>query len=210
MKQWIVFACVLILLASCVSIPNPEGELCCLVVGNLVLDFPDGFFTEGPRKIGWKVLVNFTDLENNTSFHSYTSNDGYFFFGGKLGHKYRLDSWQVSIREGTSLYRLGPDKVGLVFDLIPGKVLYLWHMLITFNSPNKLGGSYMWDFKPSISVMSKPNTIHEYIYAVQMNSVWLDYEVMTQTNLLDDTQQASKMMIEDMPNGTLVIIHDSY
>jgi hypothetical protein len=207
MKQWLVFLCISILLASCVSIPNPEDELCCLVVGNLVLDFPDGFFTEGPRKIGQIVLINFTDLESNTAFQVFTSRDGYFFFGGKIGHKYRLDSWQVSIREGTSLYRLGPDKVGLVFDLVPGKVLYLWHMVITFNSPNRYGGSYMWDYKPSILVMSKPDTIHDYIYAVQSNSVWLDYDVVTQTNLFEDTQQASEKMIEGMPKGTLVFMH---
>ena len=78
MKQLFIFALTTILLASCSSFPKADGTHGCLVIGNIVLDFPDGFFSESARTIASGIRVNFTDLDENKSFFVYTSNDGYF------------------------------------------------------------------------------------------------------------------------------------
>ena len=87
MKQLFIFALTTILLASCSSFPKADGTHGCLVIGNIVLDFPDGFFSESARTIASGIRVNFTDLDENKSFFVYTSNDGYYYFAAEPGHR---------------------------------------------------------------------------------------------------------------------------
>ena len=177
MKRWMAYVLVATLLVSCTTFPSPQGNEGSLVVGNMLIDFPEGFFAESARTLGHGIQMNFADLDKGTSFYVYSGDDGYYYFAGEPGHKYELRSWQVDLNEGSRIYRIGPVETGWVFTAVPGKVMYLQHILVTFRTPKKKGDT-QWNFVPSVSVASKPEGVQAFITAKQKDSNWLNYEVI--------------------------------
>jgi hypothetical protein len=187
-KRFMVFAIVAAILTSCAGLPTPEGKHGCLVIGNIMLDFPDGFFSESARTIKNGIRMRFTDLDENKSFAVYTSNGGYFFFAAKPGHQYRLESWGVTISDAFTTFNLGPNKYIVPFNYESGKILYLQHIGITHNVPKQKGergNNTIWNYVTSITVSSKPYEVHDFIKAAEENSGWLDYDI-------EDIKVASK------------------
>ena len=97
MKQVMIVAFAIFLLASCSSFPKANGTHDCLVIGNIVLDFPDGFFNEQARTIADGIVINIIDLDENRSF-SISTNHGFYFFIPEPGHKYKLENFGLIVK----------------------------------------------------------------------------------------------------------------
>ena len=177
MKRWAAYLLITLFLVSCSSFPSPQGNESCLVVGNMTLDFPDGFFTESARTFNYGIVLNLDDLDGGSSFSVRTGDSGYYYFTAKPGHRYELHSWQVTLMEGRT-YKIGPYEIGWIFTAVPGKVLYIQNILMTFRAPKK-GTGNTWIFSPSASVAQMPEGVRTFIEASQPNSAWLDYELET-------------------------------
>ena len=70
-----------ILLFSCVGIPEPKTEEDYLIIGNLLIDFPDGFMslvTPKTFKDGVKIYVE--NLTTGKGFYVKTKDNGYYYF----------------------------------------------------------------------------------------------------------------------------------
>ncbi len=181
MKRWTGCLFAVILLASCTSFPKPDNDQSCLIVGNIIAEFPDGFFTDAPRRIAHSVQVAINDLDENKPLRAVTSINGYFYFIGKPGHQYLLEGWEVNLDEGSRSFHLGPNKLGLTFSALPEKVTYLKNILYTYRRPKRgdeRGYTTSWNFDVSISVTSTPDGAREFIETKQKGGGgWLDQEI---------------------------------
>ncbi len=179
MKYWIGLACAIVLLASCTSFPNPSADQNCLIVGNMILDFPDGFFSNSPRRIAHGIQMNIKDLDENKPLRATTSLGGYFYFMGKSSHKYSIETWEARIDESSTIYNFGPYKFGFTLVAAPGKVMYLQNILFTYRRPkmgDEQGHIISWKFDISVSTEWNPDGVREFIETKQKGSGWLDCE----------------------------------
>ncbi len=179
MKHWIGFTCAIILLASCASFPKPGDNQNSLIVGNIVLEFPDGFFSDSARRIVQGIQMNIRDFDENKLSHVLTGIDGYYYFVGKPDHKYVIESWEARIDDSSHIYSFGPNKWGLSFNSVAGKVIYLQNVLFTFRRPKRgaeEGYTTHWNFKTSVSTQWNPDGVRDFIEIKQKKSGWLDLE----------------------------------
>ena len=123
-------------LSGCAGLPAPENEDDSLVIGSLVLDFPDGFFDWPQRKIDRQVMLIVSNTTRNRDFTLMTSR-GYFHFLSNGSDEFVLKSCRFSTREGGDDYMLGERPLGLKITTAPGKVIYVGHIVVTYM---KLGG----------------------------------------------------------------------
>jgi hypothetical protein len=168
-------------LVSCAGFPEPESSDDSLVIGSLILDFPDGFFDTPPQEFDMNVKINFKNTTKDTSFSLYTSR-GYYYFLTNGTDEYVLEDFllqQVVI--GNSRYTFGGGQLKLPIAATPGKVIYLGHLVVTYAAPQatkRRGQSTYFDYKSSASLNWDENTLLQYIRQQQPNSPWLDLEVI--------------------------------
>jgi hypothetical protein len=93
------------LLASCASIPEPENESSSLVIGSLILDFPDGFFGETPRTLDSGVYVHVVNTTQGTDFHVSTGSGGYFYFLSNGTDHYSIEDYSFDERSTASMIK---------------------------------------------------------------------------------------------------------
>ncbi len=126
------------MLSGCAGLPAPENEDDSLIIGSLVLDFPDGFFDWPGRKIDREVMVTVHNVTRNKNFTLMTSR-GYFHFLGNGSDEYVLKNCKYRTREGGASYTLGERALGLKIVTTPGKVLYVGHIVLTYKKPGGPG-----------------------------------------------------------------------
>jgi hypothetical protein len=147
MKNLLLVLVLAIGLYGCASIPEPRAATDALIIGNLVLDFPDGFLGQRARTVRSNIYLYFRNTTNGTWSWRLTS-DGYFYFRGNGSDRYVLERYEYSYwDEGTEFYL--SDKIGLSFSSTPGKLVYLGHLDIRYEKPSR---SYRVTFARSTSL----------------------------------------------------------
>jgi hypothetical protein len=184
MKRLLLLAGVLVLLASsasCASLPKPKGEGSSLVIGSLVLDFPDGFFDEAPRKIEGALTVNFRNVTTDRTFSCFTERGGIFCFLTNGSDEFLLESYEYMQGVGATSYSIGETPLKLKILPTADKVIYLGHITITYSKPAMVGQvneNSSWNFKRSIALNWDKDSVLAYIVKKQPKSEWLTREVI--------------------------------
>jgi hypothetical protein len=182
MKRFIVLAGVAVLLFSCASFPEPESKGDSLVIGNFILDFPDGFFGEPPRKVSSGITLHLVNSTKQTRFTLKTSYPGYFYFLTNGTDEFELESFDYQTQETHTTYTLGKNPINLKIANTPGKVIYLGHLTLSYTRP-KIERTYgdrdtSWDFKPAWTAKWDEEGLRQYIGEAGQDSEWLQREVI--------------------------------
>lgn len=172
------------LLASCTSFPVPQNDTDSLVVANLVLDFPDGFFDRGPRTLERNVRVQFENTTNGQIGTMYTSN-GYVSFVAHGGGEYRLVGYEYEETVGDVTYSGGLD-LDIPFSVKPGTVTYLGDINVVYGLPERSGGqthgsrsTRFYDFDISVSMVNNTAGVNDYLAAEDTEAAWSGYRVVS-------------------------------
>jgi hypothetical protein len=175
---------VLLALGACAGLPEPEETGNSLVIGSLVLDFPDGFFGLKPCAFNRGVKLTFLNTTTNRRFTLSTS-DGYFYFLTSGADTYVLESYEFSKKTDTHEYNVGRD-VDRSFTPAPGSLVYLGHITITYSAPDmvskdRLGRktSTYWDYDVSAGVDFETDALLDYIRETEPESSWLTCELVS-------------------------------
>jgi hypothetical protein len=120
-------------LSACTSIPEPQNAGDALLIGSLVLDFPDGFLGQPARTVRSNLLLHFRNITRNTRFCRLTT-DGYFYFHGHGDDQYELERYEYSVQDQGGEYYLN-DRITQRFACVPGKLVYAGHLTIRYAKP---------------------------------------------------------------------------
>jgi len=178
MKRWIAILGLLPLLLSCASFPEPEAPESSLVIGYLVLDYPDGWFDQAKRTIASGVTLYFTNQSSGNKFWLTTS-QGYFQFLSNGTDSYSLESYKVTVDRSTS-----SGDISLKFTAKPHTVVYLGHHTMIHTDPQKTtkttpeGRGTYWTYKRSTNSQEKEGEMLTYLKSKDPESPWLEYEVV--------------------------------
>ncbi len=178
MKKLFLLAGLIALLCSCASLPEPESQGDSLVIGSFVLDFPDGFFKEPPRKITSGVTLNMVNTTKNSKFTLMTQYPGYFYFLTNGSDEFKWDSWEYA----TEGYRLHRNPIKWRIAAAPDKVIYIGHSSLLYLKP-KIKREYgdqssTWNFEHGFSVEWDKEAILQFIKDKAPESQWLSREVV--------------------------------
>jgi hypothetical protein len=178
MKHAVLILGILAALSSCTSLPEPEGEGNSLVIGYVALDFPDGFFNRPARKIQNGIRLHFLNESQQTKF-SLSTASGYYYFLANGTDNYSLESFEYE--DTAERAKLGQSKVGWKFRVVPGKVVYLGHWILSYKAPKLTldtldAKRYKYEVDPSF--IWQKDDILQYLQKVRPGSRWLDYEMV--------------------------------
>jgi hypothetical protein len=120
-------------LACCAGLPSPRGEDDALVIGSVVLEFPDGFTGGWSRSIRSNVFLHFVDTTTNRRLCRLTT-DGYYSFLAKGTDQYVLDRFEYSLLGDEAEYEIR-DKLELPISVSPGAVAYQGHLTVSYARP---------------------------------------------------------------------------
>ena len=128
MKQILCVVVTIVVLAgllSCAGFPEPAGENNSLIIGSLILDFPDGFFDQPPKTFDRNVRVTFRNVTQGTKFNIST-NEGYYYFQTNGTDNYTLESFEMlDMSIGDSRYSFGGQTLNFEIKNSSDKVIYL-------------------------------------------------------------------------------------
>jgi hypothetical protein len=161
--------------------PDPQGPNSSLVVGRIVLEFPDGFFGQAPTTLEDNVQLSLMDTADNRRLEVFTKLHGYYYFPAEPGNTYVLQSWSAEVVRGNHRSSLAPSKIGWRFKVQPGKVNYLGDIILTFRAPNKssqVGKSSEWDYDIGVDVKFEPAGVKEFVAEMDPSSPWLAFDVI--------------------------------
>jgi hypothetical protein len=185
MKRLVLLAGILVLFVSsagCASLPKPKGGGSSLVIGSFVMDFPDGFFNEGKRKIEATVTVNFRNITTGQKFNCFTERGGMFYFLTNGSDEFMFESFEYRSSEGSSRYSIGETPLKLKIQTTTDKVIYLGHITFTYAKPtlerDPGSGTTSWGFERSIALNWDKDSTLAFILKKQPNSDWLAREVL--------------------------------
>jgi len=133
MKNLLLAVALALGLSACATIPQPKSAGDSLVIGNLVLQFPDGFLGQPARTVGSYLLLHFRDVTTNTRFVRLAV-DGYFYFRGNGSDEYRLESYEYSNQDYGGDYYLN-DSIRQSFSAVPGKLVYVGQIAVRYEKP---------------------------------------------------------------------------
>ena len=181
MKRLLLFAGIVALLFSCASFPEPEGQGNSLVIGNFILDFPDGFFDLSARKITSGVTLHLANRTKGTKFALITSSPGYFYFLTNGSDEFELESSEYAAEGLGHRYKMNiPIRIKIMNT--PDKVIYLGHITSTYTLPKiekESGtGSRTWNFETEWTTTWDQEGLRLYIVEVSPNRQWLNREVL--------------------------------
>ena len=181
MKRFLLLVGLVIALVSCAGLPKPESEGNSLVIGSLILDFPDGFFKLSPRKFDRNVRLFFKNTTQNTKFTLGTAG-GYFCFLTNGTDEYLLESFEIKkMRIGGTIYSFGGDPINFKISIVPDKVIYLGHILFTYTEAEfakRKGETRYYNYEYSVSVGWHRDALVQYIEQAQKDSPWLDVKIV--------------------------------
>ena len=185
MKRLVLLAGILVLFttsASCASLPKPKGEGSSLVIGSLVLDFPDGFFDLPKRRIEGAVAVNFLNVTTGRKFSSLTERGGMYCFLSNGSDEFLLESYEYKERSGAGGYTMGVIPLKLKIPTTTDKVIYVGHITAIYAKPKLYresgSGGGTWRFEDSYALNWDKDAVLAYILKKQPESAWLTREVL--------------------------------
>jgi len=172
-------ACVLV---ACAGIPKPEAESDTLVVGSLVIDYPDGFYNLPARRIESGIRLDFVNSTSGRDFAVYTSNGGYFYFLSNGTDRYMLKDCRYEVTDpSTQSTYSGGARLAYKFSVEPKSVQYLGHLIYHFShpKPSQYGNNgTAWSFDRSVDVESRLDALRDYLQTAGKDSVWTTYEIL--------------------------------
>jgi hypothetical protein len=183
MKRIAILGCIVVLsvgLLSCAGFPRPAEEGNSLIIGSLILDFPDGFYDTPPRKFDMNVQISFRNTTQDTRFDIYTKR-GYFYFQSNGSDEYLLEEFQL-LRQtiGNTRYSFSGSRVNMKIVPSPDKVIYLGHIVFTYSSPDatkRRGRATYYNYETDVNVDWNKQAVTDYI--VDHNgAAWLDREIV--------------------------------
>jgi len=172
------------IVAACASIPRPGSEDDSLVVGSLVLDFPDGFFDDGPRTLDQSVAVEIENMTEGRTFTVITEPGGYFSFLSDGKDLYSLRQVRFTRRRDRTITKTDTD-LDIRFTASPHAVLYLGHIVITYvlvKRPSKLdrveGHTTIFEYDLKGANTDRHEEMLAYLRKTDPKSPWAeDYEI---------------------------------
>jgi hypothetical protein len=174
----------LLALGACAGMPEPDEAENTLVIGSLVLDFPDGFFGQSPRSFAYNVKLNIRNATTGKRF-TLTTSDGYYYFLSSGRDMYVLEGYEYYVEMTNHRYNISRN-IGMTIAPEAGKLYYLGHITITYGSPELVsrdlsGGekTTYWDFDISSNTEYKPGAVKLYIREKDPDCCWLTYELVT-------------------------------
>jgi hypothetical protein len=200
MKKFLILAVLVVFagfLAACATLPAPRSAQDSLVVGRLVLDFPNGFFDQSPRIVGSDILLHFYLPAEHRHVSVLTSN-GYFRFRTRGTGEVILTGYDFSRRGYRAFYQLS-DRFTERFTTKPHEVVYLGQITVNYTDPRRVDrvgigyesygaqariGSRMgesrvqsyWDFARSINHSWDKQKVIGYLQK-NPHSPWLSYQI---------------------------------
>jgi len=184
MKRLVFAICalaMLFILWSCAGFPEPAGEGTSLVIGSLIIDFPDGFFDQPAKRFDTDVKVFFKNTTKNAKFSLYTSH-GYFYFQTNGTDEYLLESFDLSdIVIGDTRYSFGGRTIKREIATTQNKVIYLGHLVFTFSVPGVAqlsGRESTYNYETSASADWNKDALLRFISEQQADSPWLQMEII--------------------------------
>jgi len=174
---------IVLLILSCASIPQPHTPDDTLVIGSLVLDFPDGFFDYPPRTITSGIELVITNKTEGYAFSVRTFKDGYFCFVSNGHDSFSLDRFSYERKEQSWQQVTLKSALGIPVTLSPGRVRYLGKLTIAYRRPQRKNiatgdRTNIWQFEPSVSGENQKQQMIEYLRTLDPNSQWLSYEIV--------------------------------
>jgi hypothetical protein len=172
------------MLLACASFPEPQGTEDSLVIGSLILDFPDGLYDGLPQKVDINVRVTFRNVTRNERFHVYTKR-GYFYFPTNGSDEFILESYRIlQTRIEDTLYSFSDQRVELKVVNSPNRVIYLGRISVTCSDPRLVrefgagGGNRYYRYGVSVTVQWHQDLLRRYLERRQPDSPWLDLEIV--------------------------------
>ncbi len=181
-KLILLIAVVMVALVSCSSLPKPESEDDSLVIGSLVLDFPDGFFDRPPDKFSTGVQLRIVNQTQGTSFDVVTTSGGYFWFMSNGTDSYMLERYTLKTRTAGGTYSAG-GILDYGWTVSPGRIDYIGHFVVTYKKPDKMVTSSpgerdtTWKFDRFLARKTQPGQVKALLSSKEPASPWNSYEV---------------------------------
>ena len=180
MKRLVIAAVIAGLLVSCAGFPQPETDQESLIIGRLLLEFPDGFFDQAPRTIKHGVRVNIYNSTTKYSF-SVNTNNGFYYFVTNGKDKYVLSSYEYATKTSSGTYTIHPKKIEKRLPTGEGKVIYLGDLIFRYAAPKLAkqyggGSNRTFDYKILDKNSWDKNAVIEYLEKKQPRGKWLSYE----------------------------------
>ena len=165
---------------SCAGFPQPVEEANTLVIGSLILDFPDGFYDTPPRKFTMNVQLSFRNTTQQRRFDIYT-NRGYFYFQSNGTDEYMLEEFQLLNQTiGNTRYSFASGPVNMRITPSPNKVIYLGHIVFTFSAPDattRRGRSTYYNYETAVDIDWDEQVVQDYLMD-NKGATWLDHELV--------------------------------
>ena len=175
----------LFILWSCAGFPEPAGEGTSLVIGSLIIDFPDGFYDKPARRFDTDVKVSFKNTTKKSGFDLYTSH-GYFYFQSNGTDEYVLKSYNLpDIVIGDTRYSGGGSAIDLKIASMPSKVIYLGHIVLAYAAPSVAqlsGRESTYKYETSASWDWDKDELTRFMTQEQADSPWLQMEIIEYGN----------------------------
>lgn len=176
-----LLACaLLVLLASCAAFPKPQASTDTLVVGSLVLDFPDAFFNDPPRKLDSGVRLDFRNLTTGKDFTLLTGKGGYFYFLSNGTDSFQITSYAYQADAAKGGYYRGSSRLGVKVASQAGCVQYIGHVTYRFTSPSLIkttGVGTQWHFVTDTLREYRKDEVQAWLQAMAPDSPWLSREI---------------------------------
>ena len=185
LKRALLLSAILAIL-SCAGIPNPKSPDETLVIGSLLLDFPDGFFDYPPRTIASGVEISMVNTTENYAFVVRTGPNGYYTFISNGHDTYSLERYHYE--ETIVSQRVNMQgKLNVPVSVSPGKVRYVGALTITYARPSRSNKeavkANLWNFETSATWKYRQDEMIDYIKSMDPESQWLSLEIDIKTGL---------------------------
>lgn len=184
-RKMLAVVCVtLLVLAGCATLPDPKNPEDVLVLGRLVLSYPDGMLGGPAQDANHGVKVVLRDEVTGRSQMAYTG-DGFYRFVVPAGGRFILESYEYEIELANWRRTVGPYPLGI--DFVPGRstVVFLASITYVFRAPgvvadSEYGGTHQrtFSYEVAIEVDADPAIAEDYITARDPDSPWLDYPII--------------------------------
>jgi hypothetical protein len=169
------------ILVSCAGFPEPESQGNTLVIGSLILAFPDGFFDTPAQRFEVNVKLSFRNTTKNTKFDLFTSR-GYFYFQTNGTDEYLLEDFGLQdVTIGDTKYSFGGSRIDMKIDTTPNRVIYLGHIVFTYTAAaetKRSGRTTYYKYDSAVSVDWDKGKLVQYIKDRQADSPWLGMEIV--------------------------------
>ena len=178
MKKYLIslLAITAIVFASCSSLPEPGNTDEVLVVGNFILDFPDGFFDLTSRTVRSNVKLRIKNRITGEITNVSTRN-GYFHVVGYKGDDFEILEYDYRYKGSNAEYTMG-NKVNKKFTANSDKVNYIGDIKIIYTageiSSHRGSLEKYYSYKRSFTNQDNSQKALEYYKFNNPDSSWFD------------------------------------